>query len=290
MKALVIYKKSQYQIYVEERKNLHIENLIRNGDVTVKGMLASHEQHNRTLDDVLKILEKEGFSVRSRHRAGSDMIKDTDIVFSVGGDGTLLWTQKFVGANVPVFGINSDPPRSVGALCAAAGSNFRETLRGYLNPKSSHDAQRHTVERLEVSVNGNIISSRILNDVLFCHRNPAAVSSYIVKHPGVGETHKSSGVWISTAIGSAGAMKSAGGEVMRLSSELLQWRVREPYEPGQTKFNHKHGFIERGNLLTLQSKMRDGMLHFDGSRDAHAIEMGDLVFFSHSSEPLTLVK
>lgn len=289
MKALVIYKKSQYQIYVEEHKDPHIEALIRSGSLSVKGMLASHEQHNRTLDEVMKILDREGFNVRSRYRASMDMIKDAGIVFSVGGDGTLLWAQKFVGTNVPLFGINSDPPRSVGALCAAAGSNFKETLRGYMTPKTSTDARNHSVERLEVSINGNVLSSRVLNDVLFCHKNPAAVTSYFVKHPGI-EAQKSSGIWISTAVGSTGAMKSAGGEVMRFSSELLQWRVREPYEPGATKYQYTKGFIERGNLLTLQSKMRSGIVALDGSRDSHAVEMGDLVYFGHSPEPLLLVK
>lgn len=289
MKALVIYKKSQYQIYVEERKNAHIEGLISSGSESTKGMLASHEQHNRTLDEVVRTLEHEGFGVRTRYRAGMDMVKDADIVFTVGGDGTLLWTQKFIGAGIPLFGVNSDPPRSVGALCAAAGSNFKEILRGYMNPKKLHDAARYPIQRMEVLINGNSISSRVLNDVLFCHKNPAAVSAYFVRHPAI-EPQKSSGVWVSTAAGSTGAIRSAGGEAMKFTSELFQWRVREPYEPGATKYQNKQGYIERGGMLTLQSKMRNGMIALDGSRDSYGVEMGDLVMFQHSHEPLTLVK
>lgn len=290
MKALVIYKKSQYQIYVEERKNAHINSLLKAGSDAVKGMLAAHEAHNRCLDTVHKTLEMEGIQYRSRYRAGLDMVKDADIVFSVGGDGTLLWTQKFVGAGIPVFGVNSDSQRSVGALCACTETDFRTTLKSYLNSKSFQDPQNHQVERLEVSINGNVISSRVLNDVLFAHKNPAAVTSYILRTTPTYEAQKSSGIWVCTPIGSTGAMKSAGGQVMRFSASMLQWRVREPYEPGATKYNYTHGFIEPRQTFGLMSKVREGMIALDGARDRFPVEMGDMVNFSLSPEPLTLVK
>lgn len=290
MKALVIYKKSQYQIYVEERKNAHIEGLIKDSNDVVKGMLASHEQHNRTLDEVVKTLEKEGISTRTRYRAAVGMTKDADIVFTVGGDGTMLWTQKYVGADLPVFGVNSDPPRSVGALCAATGANFKDALRGYLKPTDRTGLRKHVIERMSVFVNSKVVTGRVLNDVLFCHKHPAAVTNYVVKNLGEPESQKSSGVWVCTPIGSTGAMKSAGGSVIRWTSGLLQWRVREPYEPGATKYTHRAGFIEPSNALTLQSKMREGMLALDGSSDCYNVQMGDVISFCHSHEPLTMVK
>lgn len=291
MKALVIYKKSQYQIYVEERKNAHINGLLKSGSDAVRGMLAAHEAHNRCLDTVHKVLETEGISYRSRYRAGLDMVKDADIVFSVGGDGTLLWTQKFVGRNIPVFGVNSDSARSVGALCACTESDFRKTLQSYLKShKNPHDAQPHEVGRLEVTINGNVISSRVLNDVLFSHRNPAAVTSYILRTTPEYESQKSSGIWVCTAVGSTGAMKSAGGKVMGFRTHMLQWRVREPYEPGATKYKYTSGMIEYGDTFSVMSKVRDGIIALDGSRDLHKVEMGDLVHFTNSPEPLTLIK
>jgi NAD+ kinase len=288
MKALVVYKKSQYQIYVEERKNAHITELVTTGNEVTRGLLASHEQHNRSLDEVLKILAQEGLDVRTRYRATMDMVKDADIVFTVGGDGTLLWTQKFVGAGIPVFGINSDPTRSVGALLCANAASLRTKLRGLLDHKSNVGLQKQVVTRLKVTINGTAISSRVLNDALFCHRNPAAISNYSLRESSP-EPQKSSGVWVATSAGSTGAIHSAGGQPMGLTTNLLQYLVREPFEPEQ-KYKHKHGFIEPTGSLILQSKMRDAIVALDGSTQIHTVAMGDVVEFSHSPEPLTLVK
>lgn len=287
-KALVVYKKSLYQIYVSERENPHIKMLLRNGDISVKEMLASHKANEKTLEHVLAVLEKSGFSVRARYRQDASMCKEDDVVFSVGGDGTFLWTQKYVGPGVPVFGVNSDPQRSVGHLCVADKDNFEERLRNYFLPENQKTFGCPTpvlVQRMKVEVNGTVIADRVLNDVLFCHKNPAAMSTYFLS----GESQKSSGVWFSTSVGSTGAMKSAGGTPMPWSYPSFQFRVREPYNPSG-KYEFSHGFVKAGDSLHLISKMREAVLAPDGARDLHHVKMGDKITISHSSEPLTWIK
>lgn len=286
--ALVVYKKSLYQIYVQERENTHIKHLMDSGNVTVKDLLAAHKSNEKTLEHVLAELGKAGFNVRSRYRGDASMVKDADIVFSVGGDGTLLWTQKFVGSGVPVFGVNSDPGRSVGYLCTADEITFAHRLRDFLLPehiKTYGSPMCRTVQRLQVKVNGEVITNRALNDVLFCHKNPAATCSYIIN----GESQKSSGIWFSTAVGSSGAMKSSGGTLQQWHDDALQYKVREPYEVSTT-YKNKKGLFKSPEKVTLVSKMREAIIAPDGARDLCSIKMGDEIEISHSTEPLTWVK
>lgn len=285
--ALVIYKKSLYEIYVQEKKNKHIQNLLNRGDVTTKDMLASHECNLMTIDLVVNTLEKLGFNVRTRYRGGPTMVKPEDIVFSVGGDGTFLWTQKYVPSGIPVFGVNSDPGRSVGYLCTATALDFEQRLKNYLlpdNQKVLGCPTNRTIQRLSLEINGDLVSSKILNDVLFCHKNPAAMSSYILND----EHQKSSGVWISTPVGSTGAMTSAGGISQPWHDTKLQYKVREPYQI-PNKYKNRGGYF--GNeSLTIVSKMRQAIVAPDGSRDLTPVQMGDVVVIKKSFEPLTWVK
>lgn len=286
--VLVVYKKSQYQIYVNEKENQHIKALLEAGDISVAGMKASHEANQKTLETILEVLERQGYQTRTRCRADASMVKDDDLVISVGGDGTFLWTQKYVGKDIPVFGVNSDPGRSVGYLCTADASNFEERLKDYMDPEEQKTygwPMARPCQRIRVAVNGETVLNRVMNDVLFCHKNPAATSSYILN----GESQKSSGVWICTATGSSAAMKSCGGKLQAWHDPNLQYRVREPYN-SVGKYKNSWGFLERGEEITFVSKMRESILAPDGARSLIHIKMGDRITVSHSDEPLTWIK
>lgn len=285
--VLVIYKKSQYEIYVKERKNPRISSLIKEGSEVTKGMLKSHEEHNLTLEHVLSSLQKLELKVSTAYRANAEKVLNHDMVVTVGGDGTLLWAQKFIGADIPVLGVNSDPERSVGALTCTNRSHFIQTMQDYLEGTRGA-VKNNLVQRIAVKVDGTEISSRVLNDVLFSHVHPAGTSSYIIKDPGPPEAQKSSGIWVSTAIGSTGVMKSAGGNIMPFHGELLQWKVREAFEPA-FEYRLKHKNITKGSCLEVVSKMREGIISMDGTSSTKKVEMGQTIVFEHG-EPLTVVK
>lgn len=283
MKALLIYKKSQYQIYVNERQNEHIKKLISDNNPIIKGMLLAHEEHERNLEVVHKILEKNFSSVRMRYRGAIDMVKTPeDIVITAGGDGTLLCAQKFIGPETPVLGVNTDTTRSVGALLATTVKDLEKYLEDLPNKTPVK------INRLEVKVNDQVVRNRILNDVLFCHKNPAAMSVFEMIDRQLAASQlmvKSSGMWVSTAIGSTGAMSSAGGVKMHPFSPSYQMYIRELYSPLGLTVNQ---LFSSKQHFAIVSKMREGMLAFDGSRDVENVKMGDVVSFSCSPEPLTL--
>ena len=112
----------------------------------------------------------------------------------------------------------------------------------------------------------------------FCHAVPAATSRYILEIDGDSEEQRSSGVWVGTAAGSTGALRSAGGDVLPFSSTQIELVVREPYSvSGQ------------GQAIAIQSKMRDGRLFVDGPYGCFNVGLGQVARFAVSDEPLTLL-
>jgi NAD+ kinase len=133
----------------------------------------------------------------------------------------------------------------------------------------------------------------VLNEALFCHAIPAATSRYIVSFGGKSEEQRSSGVWVSTAAGSTGAARSAGGRLLPFTSRKLQLIVREPYlearretEPLQIELDRVT--IDPPEALTLLSKMEDARLYLDGPYRQMPVGLGDRVVCCVSNEPLNV--
>jgi NAD+ kinase len=103
------------------------------------------------------------------------------------------------------------------------------------------------------------------------------------------EEHKSSGVWVGPAAGSSAAQRSAGGRLLPVDAEELQYVVREPYEVNGVKYALKRGLVKRGQALKLESHMRAGRLYLDGPHSVHTVEMAARIAFRQSPEPLTLL-
>ena len=105
------------------------------------------------------------------------------------------------------------------------------------------------LSRMSVIRNGAPVSTRVLNDALFCHRSPAATTRYILKLGKLVEEQKSSGFWIGPAAGSTAAQRSAGGKILPLASTDLQLVVIN----GQSQWSAPKG-IKLGTSLAALEK------------------------------------
>ena len=146
-----------------------------------------------------------------------------------------------------------------------------------------------SLTRMQVSLNGEVLSARVLNDALFCHQSPAATSRYIVEHLGISEEQKSSGMWIGTAAGSTAAQRSAGGKVLALTSRSLQLVVREPYTSDGERYELQRVVIKKGQSLRVRSKSPRMRLYVDGPDRTYRVDLGDALDFSAPPEPLRLL-
>ncbi|MEB2313891.1 MAG: NAD(+)/NADH kinase [Sorangiineae bacterium] len=284
-RVVVVAKRSSYARFIRDEADPRARALLRRHDPSVAHWREAHDEHTRTLDEVLRWLDERGARavlVENSHAAFDTA--DAILVVAVGGDGTLLAASHNVG-RVPILGVNSAPCHSVGFFCGAERRNLGEQLERALEgclPSLS-------LSRMMVSVNGRIRSRRVLNEALFCHASPAATSRYILRHGAREEEQRSSGFWIGPAAGSTAASHSAGGKVLPLRSRKLQLVVREPYVPFGARYRLLRVVVELGREVSAQSKMNDACLFLDGPYKSVSVRLGDAVSFTLSDEPLSVL-
>jgi NAD+ kinase len=283
-RVLVIYKKSAYQLMVRERKNARARALLDRKDRAVERLLASHEDHVSTIQDARELLEKLGVDATFRYRADADTADVFDLIVTLGGDGTLLWASHLVGRQ-PMLAINTAPRDSVGYFCAGTKDNLEEIVVGALE----HSLPETQLTRVQIAMDGEIVSKRVLNDVLFCHECPAATTRYLIKQGTLEEDHKSSGLWIGPAAGSTAAQRSAGGRVLPPTSTQIQFVVREPYMPNGTRYKLTKGLFGPDHELIVTSKIHGGKLFVDGPTLKRKVALGGEIRVTGSPEPLTVL-
>jgi NAD+ kinase len=304
--VLVLAKKSALRMHLEGQdaaRHDRVERLLKAKDMTVQRMTGAHEQHEACLEEVATALTALGCEAKMVMAAALDEFKvmidpphvegragaaaparRPDLVITVGGDGTLLAASHAV-SDTPILAINSAPDYSVGFFCGGRLGSVRETLEKALENK----LPRAELTRMKVEKDGHLLTTRVLNEVLVCSASPAATTRYILEHRGRVEEQKSSGIWIGPAAGSTAARRSAGGRVLPLVSEKLQFVVREPYTPAGQLLRLPRGLVARGESLTIRTKMSDGRVFVDGPHEVHTVTIGDLLRFSASDEPLHLL-
>ena len=281
MRALVVYKKSHYELY-ESRTG--VRTLPEQAHPFVRSMMLSHDANQRALAAVHRAFEAAGVSYDCIYRGELRSAAGYDLLCSVGGDGTFLEVARHSVAT-PVLGINSDPQRSIALFCAADQDTVRERLEAALT------GQLHEVRlaRIRVAVNGEPLAFYALNDLLFCHANPAAMTAYTLRIGDAKEAQKSSGVWFASAAGSTAAIRSAGGRRMPLRSRCLQYLVREPYVAEGPTYRLRKGLVGPAVQVELTSKTRQGRLYIDGSHRYQPCGLGDVVQVSTAAPPLRVL-
>lgn len=275
-------KRTAWDIH-RARKNGKVQSLLARHDPTVANILPAHEEHVATLSEVKRALGAAGVDVvRLRTKTFED--RDLDLVITVGGDGTLLRASHSV-SRAPILAVNSAPTYSVGFFCGAE----KATVADAISRAIAGTLRGIVLTRMEVRLNGRVVTSRVLNDALFCHKSPAATARYIVEFRGKVEEQKSSGIWIGPAAGSTAAQRSAGGRVLPLTSSDLQLVVREPYMPRGEGYRLTRFVAKPGEPVTIRSKSREMRIFIDGPDQMVRAVLGDEVTFQQSSEPLTLL-
>lgn len=240
--------------------------------------------HGTSLQRVLTILRKEGIPFDVVRRVGRRKLSPYDLVISVGGDGTFLEAARGVRKQ-KILGVNSNPARSAGSFCAATAVTFGRILRRVLR---SRDETR-LLNRIQIVRNGRPIDLRILNDLLVTHRRPAAMSRYGLQIGPRREEQRSSGLWIATAAGSTGAIRSAGGRALPRTAPDLQYRPRELYAADRKKFRLMGGVIRAGIPIRVCSLMTEGMVCVDGEHVTLPFPYGGWIEIRPSPDPLRVV-
>lgn len=284
-RVIVVAKQSALGRLERGEGDARARTLLRGRHEAVKKWRPAHAEHEKTLQAVeaaLAELGADALFLRGPHAEFDP--SGSDLVITVGGDGTLLAASHSI-RDVPILGINSAPGYSVGFFCAATRHDVGPKLRAALSGR----LRAAVLRRMAVYVNDQLRSERVLNEALFCHSEPAATSDYILRVGRSREEQKSSGVWIGPAAGSTAAIHSAGGKILPLTSSKLQFVVREPYLGGGRSYSLLSKVVPQGSKVTLVSKMQSARVFLDGPYRVLSVRLGDRVRFETSRQPLLVL-
>ncbi len=279
-RLLVVYKKSQLELF-QEHDPEGARSLAEREPGHHARFLLAHDENRASIDAVAHAIEERGLVADCRYRADRNATCQFDLVVSVGGDGTLLDVSHAV-LESPLLGVNS-ARTSVGHFCATDALGFGAVLDRFLLGALGETP----MTRLEVSVNGVPQLTPVLNEVLFAHVCPAAVSRYGITIGEDTEDQKSSGLWIATGAGSTAAIRSAGGVLMHPADPRIQFLVREPYRWGEVPLVYDKGIVEPP--IFLECKTRTAAIYLDGHREQVDLGIGDRVRVERHPNPLRLL-
>lgn len=279
-RILILYKKSTYKHYF-----LDPSKGVRAFDrKTARYFQSTHVHHYQTLDEVEQVLKGMKLKYHKAARGQKVNFHHYDLIITIGGDGTFLEAARGVKTQM-ILGVNSDPIWSVGRFCGADVRTFPKVMRNLSEGRGT----LKTLHRLRVDCLQQKRAVNVINDVLICHANPAAMSRYEIFIGGVKEEQRNSGLWVSTAAGSTGAVKSAGGRLLPLTSRRMQYRPRELYMHPGRRYRLTGGVLKAGQGMKVISLMQDGMVYLDGPHERFPFAFGDEVTIKPSPDALKVV-
>ena len=206
-----------------------------------------------------KILKSHGFDVKTIQRNKIERQVSADLIVPVGGDGTVLATVPFAG-DIPILAVNAFPGRSVGFFCSVTIEN----LSNYLKKIDLEKTKPTKLPLLKLSIGGKKIKEVALNEFLLASRNPSHTVKYELMVGKQKEKQRSSGIWISAGPGSTAVIRMAGGKKMAITSNQLQYLVREPCPYTDEKYKLLSGVLKAGQKFIATSNVDKGRIFPDG--------------------------
>ena len=220
-----------------------------------------------------------------------------DIIVVLGQDGLVANTLKYLSGQ-PLVGVNPDPKRWDGQLLPFQIGDLNQVMREILRG----GRKTHEVTMAEAKLNTGLSLCGV-ND-LFIGLKSHGSARYRIATGGKAENHSSSGVIVSTGLGSTGWFKSlitGAAGVARASgkasgaaspdtrfpweSDYLFFTVREPFPSNTTGTSLIFGKVTPEQPLVLESHMgENGVIFSDG------IEQDFLEFNSGTKATISLAQ
>lgn len=234
--------------------------------------------YKNAISEALTILESLGkVQVVDRDYVPNFIFGEQDIVVVIGQDGLVANTMKYLEKQLLV-GVNPDPTRWDGILLPYHVKDLKLIIQDVFKKKIQ--VKEVTLAKAVLNDGQSIYG---VND-LFVGQKSHVSSRYQIKIDDLWENQSSSGVIISTGLGSTGWLKSVivgatnityknlGKEVnshyekkMKWNSDYLYYSVREPFPSRTTSANLVFGKITKKSPLKIVSQMSEnGVIFSDG--------------------------
>jgi NAD kinase len=238
--------------------------------------LRESEAYAASLRGVVETLQAWGrYQILDRAHLPNFMFGPDDMVVVLGQDGLVANTLKYLNGQ-PLIGVNPEPSRWDGVLLPFESAALESVLPGVA--KGTRPLKKVTMAEARLS-DGQVL--RAVNDLFIGPRTHTS-ALYDLRYRGTMEHQSSSGLIVSTGLGSTAWLKSvvtgslgiahAMGVVqtpaftpMPWDTEHLIFTVREPFASRSSQTSLVYGEIESKEHLSIRSRMPDnGVIFSDG--------------------------
>lgn len=273
-KLVLITKKTRLEELIERfltlsQARFYIESLGQDFGVYE----TEHRCYHQSREIIIEYLYTLGrFQILEREYLPNFVFAPDDIVLALGQDGLIANAMKYLEGN-PLIGINPDKSKYDGVLLPFVANDISKILPEVM--ESKRHTKNVTIAQAALN-NGQVLYG--VND-LFIGPKTHVSARYRIEFNGQTESQSSSGIIVSTGLGSTGWMKSiitgagaisgtnANQELigMNWNSHELIFAVREPFPSVSSAASLVFGCIEAGQNLILTSNMaQNGIIFSDG--------------------------
>jgi len=193
------------------------------------------------------------------------LVKGTDLIFCIGGDGTILRVAKaIIPAQVPILGINMG---NLGFMSELSLDEASAKLSDVLDGKGWIE------KRAILDVRYQKNSFHALNDVFIGRRSMARLVTVECDIDGeLFTTYRADGIIISTASGSTGYNLAAGGPILHPQSEEI---ILQPVS-SHLSFNKSMVFPPKTKIGLKVTTFHEAMMSVDGQIEEQ-LNSGDMI-------------
>jgi NAD kinase len=238
--------------------------------------LREDEAYSRSLRVTVDALQAWGrYQIVDRSLLANFVFAPTDIVVALGQDGLVANTMKYLNGQ-PLVGLNPDPGRWDGILLPFAPEEFKRVLpaiASYRRPTRSV-----TMAQARLTDGQSLLA---VNDLFIGPRSHTS-ALYEITHRGRTEFQSSSGLIVSTGLGSTAWLRSVVTGSLAISAAIgggqpasyqpmawdaaeLVFAVREPFPSRASQASLVLGHVDIRAPLQVRSRMPDnGVIFSDG--------------------------
>ena len=273
-----------YKYNTVEQARFYIEHM----GVDFSDYLKEDEIYQQAVNDVKNAIDKYArIQEIDRDFVANMIFGEKDIVIAVGQDGLVVNVMKYLDAQ-PLIGVNPDTNRWDGVLLPFEPGQISTILPKVI--AGNYDSKQVTMAQASTKDGQSLLA---VNDLFIgCRTHTSA--RYDVTFNQSTENHSSSGIIVSTGLGSTGWYKSVMVQTQRITQEFgcdpipyrfpkwndeqLTFIVREPYPSCATQTEIVFGQIGPQDHFHVTSKMPvNGVVFSDGIES-------DVIEFNSGSE------
>ena len=280
-KFVLVIRKTRLQDLIrkyntKEQAKFYIEHM----GIDFDDYLIEDQNYQKSIEMCYKVLEEAGkVQLLDREYLPNYLFGKEDIIIVVGQDGLVANTLKYLNEQM-VIAINPDPKRWDGILLPFKVDELKLIIKEVQSRK--RNIKEITMAKAKLN-DGQVMYG--VND-LFIGQKSHVSSRYYIKKGSNGENQSSSGIIISTGLGSTGWLKSIlsgsarimaqcinnnklyevlNSNIMKWDDNFLYYSVREPFKSKTTGDSIVFGKIEYNSALIIQSHMpENGRIFSDG--------------------------